>query len=92
MGTTGSDAATAALAALVSSRRRVSDRRLLGVFTVHLGCEPRRFYANDHDDDTRAYSSTDVHRALFPSLPKPRTLTELKDGIRRDIKRRRAIR
>jgi AbrB family looped-hinge helix DNA binding protein len=38
------------------------------------------------------YSSVDVHRTLFPSPPKPRTLAELKDGIRRDVKRRRAIR
>ncbi|HZM94002.1 MAG TPA: AbrB/MazE/SpoVT family DNA-binding domain-containing protein [Vicinamibacterales bacterium] len=38
------------------------------------------------------YRSEDVHRALFPSPPKPRTLTELKDGIRRDVRRRRALR
>ena len=34
------------------------------------------------------YGSADVHRALFPAPPKPRTLAELKNGIRRDIKRR----
>jgi antitoxin PrlF len=38
------------------------------------------------------YTSEDVHRSLFPVAPKPRTLAELKEGIRRDIKRRRASR
>jgi antitoxin PrlF len=38
------------------------------------------------------YTSEDVHRRLFPTSPKPRTLTELKEGVRRYIKRRRAIR
>ena len=38
------------------------------------------------------YSSEDVHRAIFPVPPKPRTLAEMKDGVRRYIKRRRAIR
>jgi antitoxin PrlF len=36
------------------------------------------------------YTSEDVHRALFPKAPKPRTLADMKAGIRRDIKRRRA--
>ena len=36
------------------------------------------------------YTSEDVHRALFPRPPKPRTVAEMKAGIRRDIKRRRA--
>jgi antitoxin PrlF len=38
------------------------------------------------------YTSEDVHRALFPTPPRPRTLTELKAGVRRYIKRRRASR
>ena len=38
------------------------------------------------------YSSEEVHRALFPTPPKPRTLADLKDGVRRHIKRRRARR
>ena len=38
------------------------------------------------------YSSQDVHRAVFRTPPKPRTLADLKDGVRRDVKRRRAIR
>ena len=38
------------------------------------------------------YSSEDVHRSLFPTSPKPRTLTELKEGVRRHVKKRRASR
>ena len=38
------------------------------------------------------YTSEDVHRCLFPTAPKPRTLPELKEGVRRDIKRRHASR
>ena len=38
------------------------------------------------------FTSEDIHRALFPTAPKPRTLADLKEGIRRDVKRRRARR
>lgn len=38
------------------------------------------------------YTSEDVHRSLFPTPPKPMTLAEMKEGVRRHIKRRRAIR
>ncbi len=38
------------------------------------------------------YTSEDVHRSLFPAPPKPRTLAELTEGVRRHIKRRRASR
>jgi antitoxin PrlF len=38
------------------------------------------------------YSSEDVHRAVFRTPPKPRTLADLKEGVRRHVKRRRAIR
>lgn len=38
------------------------------------------------------YSSEDVHRSLFPTPPKPRTLAEMKEGVRRSIRKRRAIR
>ena len=39
------------------------------------------------------YSSEDVHRALFPQgVPKPKTLKELKDGIRRYTRKRHALR
>jgi AbrB family looped-hinge helix DNA binding protein len=35
------------------------------------------------------YTSEDVHRALFEKAPGPRTLEELKDGVRQSIKSRR---
>ena len=38
------------------------------------------------------YTSEEVHRALFRTPPKPRTLAELKEGVRRNIRRRRASR
>jgi AbrB family looped-hinge helix DNA binding protein len=38
------------------------------------------------------YTSEEVHRALFRTAPAPKTLRELKDGVRRDIQRRRARR
>lgn len=36
------------------------------------------------------YSSEDLHRALFSVPPEPRTLEELKEGIRTQIKKRHA--
>ena len=38
------------------------------------------------------FTSEDVHRSLFPTRPKPRTLAELKDGVARYIKKRHASR
>jgi antitoxin PrlF len=38
------------------------------------------------------YSSEEVHRALFPEKPQPRTLEELKEGIRKSVKSRHARR
>ena len=38
------------------------------------------------------YTSEDVHRSLFPTPPKPKSLGEMKEGVRRDTKRRRASR
>ncbi len=38
------------------------------------------------------YSSEDVHRALFPRTPKPRTIAEMREGIRRYMKKRHARR
>jgi bifunctional DNA-binding transcriptional regulator/antitoxin component of YhaV-PrlF toxin-antitoxin module len=50
------------------------------------------------DDDGRIvvrraarYTSEDIHRSLFPTPPKPRTLGELREGVRREVKRRRAV-
>lgn len=36
------------------------------------------------------YSSEDLHHAVFDSLPRPRTLEEMKEGIRTYIKKRHA--
>lgn len=36
------------------------------------------------------YSSEDIHRALFPKTPRRRTLEEMKNGIRRYLKKRHA--
>ena len=38
------------------------------------------------------YTSEDIHRAVFPRRPKPRTLAGLKEGVQRYIKRRHASR
>jgi len=39
------------------------------------------------------FSSEDIHRALFPKgPPKPKTLKELKEGIREYIRRKHASR
>jgi antitoxin PrlF len=38
------------------------------------------------------YTSEDVHRSLFPIPPKPKTLTELKEGVRRHLRKRHASR
>lgn len=36
------------------------------------------------------YTSEDVHQALFEETPEPRTLEELKEGVRRYVKSRHA--
>jgi AbrB family looped-hinge helix DNA binding protein len=36
------------------------------------------------------FTSEEIHRSLFSAPPKPRTLEELRDGLLRDVKRRRA--
>lgn len=38
------------------------------------------------------YTSEDIHRALFPTPPKPRTLEELKEGIAEYIREKHARR
>jgi antitoxin PrlF len=38
------------------------------------------------------YTSEDIHRALFPEAPEPRTLEELKDGVKKHVKNRHARR
>ena len=36
------------------------------------------------------YTSEDVHRRLFPETPKPKTLKELREGVRRHVRDRHA--
>ena len=38
------------------------------------------------------YTSADVHRSLFPAPPTPKTIAELKEGVRQHIKKRSASR
>lgn len=38
------------------------------------------------------FTSEEIHQALFKNVPKPRTLGQLKDGIRRHLKRKHARR
>ncbi|HZF13142.1 MAG TPA: AbrB/MazE/SpoVT family DNA-binding domain-containing protein [Thermoanaerobaculia bacterium] len=38
------------------------------------------------------YTSEDIHQALFADPPKPRTLQELKEGVRTYVKKRHARR
>jgi hypothetical protein len=38
---------------------------------------------------TGRYSSEDIHKALFLEEPKPRTLEELKEGVRQYVRGRR---
>ena len=38
------------------------------------------------------YSSEDIHRALFPTPPKPHTLEELKEGISNYVRKKHARR
>ena len=38
------------------------------------------------------FTSEDVHRAVFPTRPRPKTLADLKDSIARDVRKRHARR
>jgi antitoxin PrlF len=38
------------------------------------------------------YSSEDIHRAVFPRPPKPKTVEEMKEGVRQHFKRKHARR
>ena len=63
-----------------------------------LGVGPGSVLEWDEDGDrvvvlkAGRYSSEDIHRALFSSSPSRRTVEDMKDGIRRHIKRRHASR
>jgi AbrB family looped-hinge helix DNA binding protein len=52
---------------------------------------------DDSGDDVRVrrvgrYTSEEIHRSLFPTPPATRIVADMKEGVRRHIKRRRAIR
>jgi AbrB family looped-hinge helix DNA binding protein len=61
-----------------------------------LGVGPGSVLAWDEDGDrvivrkAGRYSSEDIHRVLFSKPPRPRSLEELKAGIRQDMKKRHA--
>jgi AbrB family looped-hinge helix DNA binding protein len=63
-----------------------------------LGIGPGSVLEWDEDGDrvvvrkAGRYTSEDIHRSLFARPPKPRTVTDMKDGIRRYVKRRHASR
>lgn len=38
------------------------------------------------------YASEEIHRAVFPEAPQPKTLAEMKEGIRRHVRARHARR
>jgi AbrB family looped-hinge helix DNA binding protein len=61
-----------------------------------LGVGPGSVLEWDEDGDrvtvrkAGRYSSEDIHRALFAKTPRPRTIEEMKNGIRRYIQKRHA--
>ena len=63
-----------------------------------LGIGPGSVLEWDEDDGqiivrrVGRYTSEEVHKALFPESPKPRTLDEMKEGVRRYMKGRYARR
>jgi AbrB family looped-hinge helix DNA binding protein len=63
-----------------------------------LGVGPGSVLEWDEDGDrvvvrkAGRYSSEDIHRALFPTPPKARTVEEMKNGIRRYVQKRHASR
>jgi antitoxin PrlF len=63
-----------------------------------LGLSPGAIIEWDESEDgvvvrrATRYTSEDVHRALFETRPKTRTLDELKEGVRRHVRERHARR
>ena len=61
-----------------------------------LGVGPGSVLEWDEDGDrvivrkAGRYSSEDIHHALFSKTPRPRTIDEMKDGIRRSVRGRHA--
>jgi antitoxin PrlF len=63
-----------------------------------LGVGPGSVLEWDEDGDrvivrkASRYSSEDIHRVLFPKVPRQATVEQMKDGIRRAIRKRHAQR
>ncbi len=63
-----------------------------------LGIGPGSVLEWDEDGDrvivrkAGRYSSEDIHRALFPKAPRLATVEQMKDGVRRSIRKRHAQR
>ena len=63
-----------------------------------LGLGPGSVLEWDEDGDhvvvrkAGRFSSEDIHRAIFPRSPTRRTVAQMKDGIRRHIRKRHAVR
>jgi antitoxin PrlF len=63
-----------------------------------LGIGPGSVLEWDEDGDNVVvrkagrFSSDEIHHALFPKLPKPRTLEDLKDAIRHHVRAKHARR
>jgi len=65
---------------------------------VVLEGRPASFFEKEEDGQRSGarragrYSSEDLHRALFEEAPEPRTLDELKEGVRQYVRGRHARR
>jgi antitoxin PrlF len=63
-----------------------------------LGIGPGSVLAWDDDGErvvvrkAGLHSSEDIHRAVFPKAPSRRSVREMKQGIRRHLKKRHAVR
>ena len=61
-----------------------------------LGLSPGSVLEWEEEDDkivvrkAGRYTSEEIHRRLFAKAPKPRSTTELKEGIRRHVRKRHA--
>lgn len=86
---------------MVLSRSKVTSQGQISIpaeVRRRLGIGPGSILEWDQEDDkivvrrSGTCSSEDIHRALFPKRsPEPRTLDELKEGIRRNIRERHGL-
>jgi hypothetical protein len=69
------------------------DIEIIACNAKRLNREAREVLEYQHYPSLRALTSQDIHKALFgDEKPQPRTLGELKEGIRAHIRRRHALR